>query len=697
MKTTYFSLILLGISVSTSAQFLWEPTNGPTGSSTPFLCSNDHYAFATDDNTLYRSANGEVWEEINAPVSIFTEAGGNTVASLLFNKAYDHAVLKVSTDNGDTWQVEEIPATIQSAAVDIIVTSYAIYLFQYNQDLLYESIDYGKTWMIKDHPAINAYTCYAIEDRLYLENSKELYRSDNQGTNWQNISPNLYEYEYIHDVTSHDHDLVMNTTGHVADTVNGCFTIIGLVRYSYDDGLNWQFYPGIVGNSYNTLCAVNDLVYANSIEGFLRSEDFGATWDTVVTTDYYPGVSTMTSIGDVPLLGSSEKGIVRWDDSSKKLIGSNEGINHAPIFDLCKGENRIWAGCGNGIFFYDLSSKTWSDKMDVLEDAYHGFNLITANDKGWVAAYQPYGTNYGFIQLSEDNGVSWDAIDIPEGSISIRPFIQIVGNYLYYFLDIGALRTSDKGAHWEYVLDDYLNSEIVYSKGKYYVAGYSGLLVSEDQGETWNVMPLPFSIIGLGAYGDQLFASADDDGLYISSNGINWKYAGNGLPDYYWSLDYMPKSLFYRDADNYYAFGYGPDHRAYKTSVRDLQWSEIEVGHHGTDMILDKKNIYIGGSGMYKGTVLNPEDNDVRPDESNDKTVDFVHDPFTGQLVIHKRNSEDSENGVLKIYSVDGQIRYSQKVMMGETIPLKQSLTAGIYFATYQDDEVSEVKSILMK
>src|SRR4029078_8322239 len=103
----------------------------------------------------------------------------------------------------------------------------------------------------------------------------------------------------------------------------------------------------------------------------------------------------------------------------------------------------------------------------------------------------------------------------------------------------------------------------------------------------------------------------------------------------------------------------------------------------------------------YKGNVVHPGGPFIRPDESNDKpidvNVDIDIDPFGAELVIHARNSEAQESGVLSIYSTEGILRYSQKIVAEEIISLKQNLVTGVYLAIYQNDAGAVGRSILVK
>src|SRR6185503_12424683 len=118
------------------------------------------------------------------------------------------------------------------------------------------------------------------------------------------------------------------------------------------------------------------------------------------------------------------KGVLRWDATLQSLVESNTGFPHSPISDLSKGMDRIWAACGNGVFYYNLKTKKWSEKMNLPDHPYYGYQIVSANDQGWVVVYQGIGGVYGVFYFSDDNGGTWEAIEVPEGLSSVRSFLQ---------------------------------------------------------------------------------------------------------------------------------------------------------------------------------------------------------------------------------------------------------------------------------
>jgi hypothetical protein len=106
--------------------------------------------------------------------------------------------------------------------------------------------------------------------------------------------------------------------------------------------------------------------------------------------------------------------------------------------------------------------------------------------------------------------------------------------YIYTCTSQGAYRSSDNGATWvskSSGLTNLLGSGILKVGTRLFYVGPTGVFISTDQGDNWNVAGLPTTDIRcITAINDTLFVGTNGAGIYKSIDwGVNWVTVNNGL------------------------------------------------------------------------------------------------------------------------------------------------------------------------
>lgn len=652
-RVFFFAFLLIGAGVL-RAQFNWAHTDGPYGSVVSFIFSNGQYVVVPESNYLYRSSDGEHWEKLAHRVSSNLSLWGDTIASLVTNPISNKAELHVSTDRGENWSIQPVPESADVYSAGIFVCRSSINLPLIGKSQMYRSFDLGVSWDTIAYPGQFSTEIATFDNRLYVLREDGIKRSDEDGNNWSAvIGPPFSNYEKSFVMTAANDSILI-------------FASDDRIWYTHDAGITWANKSVYPGNSEVKITRAGNKIYAHLNNLLLRSGDFGITWDTLQTSDL-PYVISSTALGDKYLFSSFDQGIFRWDENSEAIVRSSSGLGFGKIDELTLGQDRIWAACPNGLFAFDLASKTWSDHMDIpIPDKAPVF--VTANDHGWVATS---GREGGFY-FSEDNGQSWIAIsnDMIHLSSAASDRIELLGNTMIALTRDGVMRSLDKGINWEGIGASNIHTEMVRAHNKYYMASSEFLYESADNGLTWITHFFPSEIEGIGAYKEDLYLVSYDYSnhlreLSISPNGVDWYAGGPGYySSYAYGVPYFYHTTFFRDEDYYYSLT--PGNGVHITSIADLTSSAFPMTLYGNDYIALDSVIYLGGQGMFESKIENPFITAIKEVKTSVQTAFQIYPNPAFENIHISGNSDLFNEGTIELYSSDGVLCFSKKISAGE-------------------------------
>ncbi len=530
MKSPLLFLLLTCFSSNLFSQINWQPTNGPQGGATWYLYYNDQYAFYPDEYNLYRSADGLSWEQLPYGNLWPIAASSTTIAALQgygFSTGASQLRFLVSHDNGLNWTEGNLPPTSYGGAFSqMAVCSHGIYVPDGVGNTIHRSTDDGQTWESIAPPGQYAYDVWAFDDKLYVEWYNKFWRLAANGVDWELVSPDFGAQEYANDMFATGPHLLFATENNLWG--------------SNDGGTTWKKTPIQFNNSSGAFVQLGDRIYKDAgSTGLMYTEDFGYTWKSVpIPNDY--NMLDLGKAGGRLLSASYNQGVFRLDETANLLLPANEGLNSAAVYYLDATDTDLWAACGNGVFAYDLDAKTWDSNANLpVPD--HNALQVASSPSGKLAAADLFSDK---LYVSTDDGLTWETI-LPYQStgswgtikklIWLDEVLVIKGDFS------SGLRSTDLGQTWT---PNNSPEQVLFFKGKHYGIRDigAGLFSSSNLGESWELASYPVGLFPykIAATVDRLFLEGAVQGnqrtLYYTTNGSNWVYASDGLPE----IDILP-------------------------------------------------------------------------------------------------------------------------------------------------------------
>jgi len=181
---------------------------------------------------------------------------------------------------------------------------------------------------------------------------------------------------------------------------------------------------------------------------------------------------------------------------------------------------------------YVLESDGVLRKAGSISDDFMSFALSPSEPGVFYASGHPKtGGNFGLTKTT-DGGNSWTKIsDGLDGPVDFHTMaIDNINDQLIFGYYRGALqRSDDGGTSWQYLVnapDQIIQLSAGEIEGQLYAATVSGLLISQDKGESWTALESikeTLTAIEVNANNGQMFAYGVKSGLIFSDNkGETW-------------------------------------------------------------------------------------------------------------------------------------------------------------------------------
>lgn len=455
----------------------------------------------------------------------------------------------------------------------------------------------------------------ATDGALLCGTLKGLYRSTDNGQNWQNISGAYGEWSF----------------GNITSTPSGAYlvtkSIYELLR-STDAGQSWQTLPTPNWTSMNRLITnSNGQLFAATNNSVWRSDDDGDTW-TQLTVG--PSINSLRSLVSSPdddlFVGTYNSKIFRSTDNGDTWtemftaandIGAFAFVGSDVVYALTSfagfykstdngttwtllpalpgtnGGFTVAANAAGDLFIgsYDEvvlrsmdDGNTWTDISYDLANPAANVLMVNANDE-LVA-----GTRAAGVQLL--NGTSWTPRNHGMTGVRINRLRSFDG-VLYACTDYGVFSSTDDGQTWQQSVMGMVDTEVLAiakaPNGDLY-AGAELLYRSQD-GVTWTDISSGFP--GGEAYvmdllaepSGRVIAATDEWGMrYSDDQGASWTTANTGLDDV--------TMTFIRKAANGYFFT-ADGYNLYRSNDLTQSWEVINDGLADTDI-----EEFAAGNGM---------------------------------------------------------------------------------------------------
>jgi photosystem II stability/assembly factor-like uncharacterized protein len=481
---------VLGISVSPArgGVLSWIPV-GPNGGDARSLAvepnNPQHLYLGTLTSWIYQSSDG----------------GGTWKRLAKLGKSDDLVVDSLLVDTSD-------PKTLFAGVWQVDKPAGGIYI----------SHDGGATWVSSsemDGQSVRALTqSYSNPKTLIAGTLKGVYRSEDKGQHWKQISPP--ESGEIHEVESiaidpNDPNTIYAGTWHLPwKTTDGgaswhnikqgliddsdVFSIIidptrptvvytsacsGIYR-SENAGELYRKVQGIPSTARRTRVLMQDpvnrkIVYAGTTEGLYKTMDDGVNWSRitgpdVIINDIYINPKDPQHV----LLATDRSGVLLSTDAGATFTASNEGFSQRQVASIladAKHEGTIYAGVLNdkgygGVFVTEDGGTTWQQRSKGL-DGRDIFTLAQTDDGTLLA-----GTEHGIFRW---NGSAWEQ----DGNV-----IAYTEKTTYTVKKGKKTKHTAQVAHPGAPIDSRVN-DINTASPVWYAATSDGVYRSENQGASW--------------------------------------------------------------------------------------------------------------------------------------------------------------------------------------------------------------------
>ncbi|MCB2219230.1 MAG: T9SS type A sorting domain-containing protein [Bacteroidetes bacterium] len=561
------------------------------GNGTMFAAGNYSYG-----KVFISTDSGESWVQknigVNAGVFSLTldPSDPNTIyatTSAIFGSTQSNIVAK-SSDEGNTWTLLNLTSVMPAGygcvalAVDpgAPQTLFAIGSEGISNATVATSTDGGSTWQSamgnlptgKPLNAIKIFNgaVYVCGGQLFGGNVMGVYKSENYGTTWTNMST-TFPNKVANDILINPDD---PNKMYVATEGDGIY-------YTIDGGLNWTFDTGGAGDNGSARKLIFQVdEYESIIGGFLSlgvcySGDGGANYVSVTE-----GIATLT-INDIEvdpnnpeiMLASFEAensgGCYLYNNDEWSLVESLPATRFSAVDIGIDGTLYAWSNgpttvAAEGVYKSSDGGMTWENMGPNIGSVFETQIWSIATSETDPNLIFISGNNFGvngwasMIYRSADGGENWENVFMGPDNDAFR-FIHIVPEsndmdlYTAYKSETagGFLKSIDGGSNWLPINDgipasakwcgaivsDPQNSDVLYGG----VGGYGGvpgtIYKSEDAGSTWTGMG--FSLANYSKIADiiinpdnsnVIYAASSQDGVYMTSDGTTWTAANEGLP-----------------------------------------------------------------------------------------------------------------------------------------------------------------------
>jgi photosystem II stability/assembly factor-like uncharacterized protein len=286
----------------------------------------------------------------------------------------------------------------------------------------------------------------------------------------------------------------------------------GIYR-SDDGGARWQKVQGIPFSARRTHVITQDpsrlsVIFAGTTEGLWKSGNAGATWRRVTPAEWV--INSVELPSDRPgrvVIGTEDLGILVSDDGGSHFRVSNEGFNHRRTLALALDPHRsgrvlaVLASGPEPLLVTDDGGQNWKPLGRGLPRAQ--LQRIYASPDGWWAAL----SGGGLMRYDAGREV-WLRAGKLAGSLA-------------------TLKT--KPVAHEATLG-WVVKDMAFSATRWFAASDHGLLVSEDRGTTWRVLPLgpladlPVASVRVSRDSQSLWAVSLRGLVFSSDGGRSWTW-----------------------------------------------------------------------------------------------------------------------------------------------------------------------------
>ncbi len=661
----------------------WQQTNGPGGGMASCFAGNDSFMFAGTSSGVYSSTNeGNMWK--------FRGLSGKNVRAILYTDtiliagtAFDGAYR--SSDNGYSWM--NVDSSLASRYINGL-TKIDTIVFAATNDGIFSSNDNAVSWS-SVYPSDNSHriSSIAVLDTIIFAAVQNVgvVRSFDSGMRWDTVSGLPYSV-----ISFCKQDTVFIAGGSS-----------GAIYRSTDWGNSWTTISGAVQNLdvHSITFFAGSLVAAasNSLNssGMYHSRDYGLSWDTI-SFDLTGRVPIAVSLyKNMLYAGTRNMGVFRSTDLGENWCQINRGLTNVEIYRMQMNGSVVEVSDYYHLFRSTDNGFSWNDTLERWEVEQNIDAFASTGRTIFIGADNR-------VIRTVNGGIVWEIV-IPQ--IDEVSTIIISGTDIYVSSLTGVQRSQNTGATWMNISNEISNSdveELFLCNTTLFAQTALGLYRSTDQGTHWGTVPdWPFNewATAMIAHGNLLFAGAESSGvLYSDDNGETWNPVNSGLTNLnIRALAQSRTSIFVATNDG-----------VFLSSDSGATWSSINEGLMDNDITTLGCNDQYLFAGTYSNGVWKRHLSEIKSVEnyrSERLPQEFFLEqnypnPFNPLTVIRYQLPVKSAVS-LKVFDVLGRevaTLVDEKKEVGEHLVRwdAEGVSSGVYYYKLSTDTYSETKKLVI-
>jgi photosystem II stability/assembly factor-like uncharacterized protein len=550
MKKTFLLLIIFCFSIPLFSQWQFLKAPGSVNAISNVIADDQGLLINIGNNIYQTKDEGKTWVLLNKETDVFfSEVKSiakikNKIFVLTYNGLFDNnAGVYSSTNEGIAWEKDnrgiELNQIVENAggmkfyvhSDELYLTTGQIYKYDFIEEYWYIPIDTSKL-------KVASTALFVKNDNLLIGKSVDQELID-MGYKWPNI--------IIYNLKTNEFSSILDTNS-------------GIYKYNINDFL-----------------VKDDILFAATSGGVFISNDGGSNWvkksqvveNDSLLFDYFDTFKLFQSgkiiyaLTNSGILFSSNQG-ESWKQPDPYQVLPGAYYSQVPATDINKLNNKIVVATTDGLYF---CTDSISNFMELTKEALNGDmvrDINTSEDNIYsVINYSNYNNNG--IWVSEDLGTTWSRIN----STNLLGKIAINGNVIFisdYKKNVWI--SKDKGKNFEMIKEEQglpkgyiLDISII--EGSIYVCSSSGIYISKNSGESWELFSEYFKnnkIKFIKRIDDIFFVYNynEPNTLYYSlDNGIDWDKITISYEDYL--LDFVDivvrKNKIYAAVNAFYKEG----------------------------------------------------------------------------------------------------------------------------------------------
>jgi ligand-binding sensor domain-containing protein len=680
----------------------WQQTSGPTGGIVNCLTVMGSNLFAGTNGGIYVSTNnGTSWTSAktgltSVHVSAIVQKGANLFAGTTGG-------VYMSANQGANW------SSVNTGLKDLNVMSLTVHgsnLFAGTADSgVYVSSNNGASWNTSNNGLVRGAShqlsatvlassstdlFVAIQAyQLYGQFVGDLYMSTDNGASWQPRNNGISDPSFYRPQA-----LIQSGTSLFLGTENGAFL-------SINNGALWtKADTGLINHNVHAFAVSGSNVFAGTEQGVFLSQNNGAIWSSagasMATKPVYAlAVSGSNVFAGTGLSTNVSGGVYLSTDNGNNWNVLNTGFPDMQVNALAVSGTTLFAGTnGIGVFASSDNGASWTAKNNGLTN---GKVTCLAVSGSYLFA----GTAGGGIFRSGDNGNSWTAVN--NGLVILGDFyiasLTVIGSNIYAGTGHTFLFSKDNGATWN-MAAKYLESVrgLTVSGTNLIAVCNGGILVFPNYTincDTCSHFKSTFfdgaTVMAVASSGSKVYAAPIAEGILVSNdNGETWSFMNSGLTDLYvYSLITIGSNVFA-----------GTGHGIYVSDNGGTSWTSMNMGINDIDVYAFTQS----GSTLFAGTEISTWKNSsavgINGSEYKNRHLLSVYpNPSDGGFTLNY-NSSAKGTLLINIRDILGQLVYTENNGLfpgAYTRTLNLSEPKGIYFVEIICGKEQLTKKIILQ